>query len=1415
MRHVAVRLRWIFALIAGIALLAPGQPARAQLDQTDLAVLQLQGLDEKWTFEVGENSATTQTMDQLCGMRAPDGWQSMAPYEGEVLRATALPNKYDWRDYNGVTPIRNQGGCGSCWAFSTVAPLECAIKIKTGASVNLSEQWLVSCNRDGWGCGGGWNAHDYHLSKKDDCAGNGAVLESAFPYQAKDVACDCPYLHSYWIQSWKYIGGGSSIPSPDAIKQAIQTYGPVACSVTVDGAFQAYKSGVFNSSASGDINHGVALVGWDDTQGKSGVWIMRNSWGTGWGESGYMRIEYGCSKIGFAANYVVFVDTPPPVRTLTVASATPNSGVSITVSPADKNGATNGTTQFTRRYDNGDMVTLTAPAMAADGSDFQKWQKDGANFTGNTNRSVQIQMDLSHTLTAIYYNQPRTLTVASSDSLSGVSITVSPADKTGAANGTTQFTRIYNNLTTVTLTAPLTWGATRSFLKWQKDGANFTNNTQAAVVVTMSANHAMTAIYQPTPRTLTVASTNPDAGVTITAAPPDSAGAGNGQTGFTRTYGHGTLVTLTAPPTALAGGRTFSKWLRGGVDFSGNGQKTVRVTMNADYKMTAVYLPTLRSVAVASSNPAVGVPVTLSPADKSGGGGGATPFARVFDDGTRLTIGAPVMLDGKVFAKWLLGGATLSGQAVAQWAVDANSTLTAVYQTPDRTCWTLSVSAAIYGAAAPIAVAPADYCGAAGGVTPFARAYRAGDSVTLTAPATCDASGIAYRFKTWMLDGAILTDNLDATVTMNAAHSIQALFEPLLPQGEAMLLVASINPGSGVPIALDVADKIGASDGMTPFNRTYDVTPRLAVSLTAPVKAGGNQFFSKWLLDGGDFLGADRQTVKIPLGASHIVSAVYDTRSTCSLIADSADPDAGVAIAVSLADLNGAQDGLTDLRRIYDVGSTVTLTAPPSADKGGQPYAFYKWLRDGKDLDAPTTCEISVVLTEDATFTAVYAGNWYEDYIIAYSDALPNHKFRYQMGHPKYGVPPAGIVTAGEGIVLPYQDSGPAGALSVTPNRKALQGRAPRTIPQIMTAGSFGRAFIAANVARKYAGAIEAAGVIKSLSMIGGCAMDVRATEIGSLRMTAPQAHGNYLTAIHTSPPEYPAPANGRRFLTANISLAGVALAELDAPYQPVCLLAQTKRYGGSNPMILPSSLGLTTTSLRAAIARKITMIGGEIDFGEISSQLPADASQSCYPSGKDVSILARLLTLGASTYPAHVRAREINVEAGLRLSVLGGDIAGDAAAIGQAFPARIVAGGRIYGVSALPDRKSGIGGYLGWRPEAGAAGAQIPPAIALVAGAGAPVGAVCDIANVNGAAGANAWFYAGAAPVACDPCLAPQAVYAGKLSLLTKTREPGAIRGAAFVAKDVEQDLVLRLRALRDVVSPDFQVNGKKLSEW
>jgi hypothetical protein len=293
-------------MVLAMSLLAAGV-ARAQLTGDDIERMREEGAELGWTFQVSENDATHYPLQQLCGTVVPSRWDPGASFFGpDTIKD--LPSQFDWRDYGGLTPVRNQGGCGACWAFAALGAVEGTIAARTGWQLDLSEQWLISCTQAG-DCAGGWI--DFALGYLfcttgaiDPCGASGAVREEFSPYAAYSAPCLCPYPHSDCIAGAYYAGATVA-----QIKQAILDYGPAATTVAADEAFQAYGGGVFNACAASRINHAVVIFGWDDTQGAAGVWLVKNSWGPTWGEGGLMRIEYGCAMVGTFSYCVGY--TPP------------------------------------------------------------------------------------------------------------------------------------------------------------------------------------------------------------------------------------------------------------------------------------------------------------------------------------------------------------------------------------------------------------------------------------------------------------------------------------------------------------------------------------------------------------------------------------------------------------------------------------------------------------------------------------------------------------------------------------------------------------------------------------------------------------------------------------------------------------------------------------------------------------------------------------------------------------------------------------------------------------------------------------------------------------------------------------------------------------------------------------------------
>jgi C1A family cysteine protease len=194
----------------------------------------------------------------------------------------ALPANVDWRNHGAVTPIKNQGQCGSCWTFSTTGVLEGWHFLKSGKLLSFSEQQIVDCDTGtNQGCDGG-----YPYLAVEYAAKNGLELESDYPYTAEDG--DCKYDKSKTTQvagGYKFVTADST----DALKTALVAQ-PVSVLIEADqDAFQFYSSGVLKTGCGASLDHAVLAVGYTKV-GVLEAFIVKNSWGTDWGEQGYVYI---------------------------------------------------------------------------------------------------------------------------------------------------------------------------------------------------------------------------------------------------------------------------------------------------------------------------------------------------------------------------------------------------------------------------------------------------------------------------------------------------------------------------------------------------------------------------------------------------------------------------------------------------------------------------------------------------------------------------------------------------------------------------------------------------------------------------------------------------------------------------------------------------------------------------------------------------------------------------------------------------------------------------------------------------------------------------------------------------------------------------------------------------------------------
>lgn len=288
----------------------------------------------KLTFSVGYTRALDKKLETLAGTRAPENLRALAEKQNgiaaemvkvdqaardEYLKAHpgALPElkywrvpapcaakaSFDWRKLGKVTSIRDQDGCGSCWAFGAMGAYEGSYFIRNGAAVDTSEQHVLNCSGAG-SCGGGWHAGVFDWMIK-----NGTASESDDPYTANDKPCKTGITTPFRAIAWGYVKSDGGIPSVDEMKAALCAYGPLTVAVYATPLFQAYTGGVFNEmDNSHGINHDITLIGWDDAKH---AWLIKNSWGPYWGETGgygsergYMWIAYNSNSIGYGAAWV-------------------------------------------------------------------------------------------------------------------------------------------------------------------------------------------------------------------------------------------------------------------------------------------------------------------------------------------------------------------------------------------------------------------------------------------------------------------------------------------------------------------------------------------------------------------------------------------------------------------------------------------------------------------------------------------------------------------------------------------------------------------------------------------------------------------------------------------------------------------------------------------------------------------------------------------------------------------------------------------------------------------------------------------------------------------------------------------------------------------------------------------------------
>jgi cathepsin L len=280
-------------------------PSRRSIYESRLEKIQQHNQSPSGSFyRAGPNQFSDWSDEErasLFGLNKPMLHREMQENEGKYVENLVIPEKgfptsWDWSKKGAVTPPKNQGSCGSCWSFAGTEAIESALFLATGKLSELSPQSFLDCTPNPNHCGGTGGCegntfdllYKYAVNKSSSGKGfGGAVLASQYPYLGHDGKC-----HDSSVPTYANVESFADVPSNNytALMAAVMKT-PVAVGVAAMN-WGDYMGGVYPSTlCDGDIDHAVLLVGWGTDPGLGDYWKIKNSWGTGWGENGYIRLQ--------------------------------------------------------------------------------------------------------------------------------------------------------------------------------------------------------------------------------------------------------------------------------------------------------------------------------------------------------------------------------------------------------------------------------------------------------------------------------------------------------------------------------------------------------------------------------------------------------------------------------------------------------------------------------------------------------------------------------------------------------------------------------------------------------------------------------------------------------------------------------------------------------------------------------------------------------------------------------------------------------------------------------------------------------------------------------------------------------------------------------------------------------------------